>query len=304
MGINKAHKIALPKLKKGDKIGIISTARKINIEELKYAIELIESWGLKVVLGKTIGASQDQYAGDDTLRSEDLQYMLDKADINAILCARGGYGTVRIIDDLDFSNFIKQPKIIAGFSDVTVLHSHLHNMNAPTLHSSMPISFKSNTKESIESLKKALFGENSDISCDGHSLNRKGKAKGQIIGGNLSILYSLIGTPSDIDTKGKILFIEDLDEYLYHIDRMMTSLKRSGKLKSIKGLIVGGMTKMNDNTIPFGKTAEQIIFEAVSDYNYPVCFNFPAGHIDHNLTLKFGEDVQLDVGETTTLHYE
>ncbi len=304
MSIDNASAKPLQKLKKGDKIGIISTARKINSEELKYAIETLEKWGLKVVLGRNIYASNNQYAGDDNQRIEDLQHMLNHPEIKAILCARGGYGTVRIIDHLDFSIFKSNPKLIAGFSDVTVLHSHLHNLNISSVHSTMPISFKSNTVASIESLKNALFGENIDVKCDGHPLNRQGKASGQIVGGNLSILYSLIGTPTDIDTENKILFIEDLDEYLYHIDRMMTSLKRSGKLSLLKGLVVGGMTKMNDNNIPFGKTAEQIILESVSEYNYPVCFNFPAGHIDNNLALKLGENIRLDVGETIHLHYE
>lgn len=304
MSIDNASAKPLQKLKKGDKIGIISTARKINSKELKYAIETLEKWGLKVVLGRNIYASNNQYAGNDNQRIEDLQHMLNHTEIKAILCARGGYGTVRIIDHLDFSIFKSNPKLIAGFSDVTVLHSHLHNLNISSVHSTMPISFKSNTAASIESLKNALFGENIDVKCDGHPLNRHGKASGQIVGGNLSILYSLIGTPTDIDTENKILFIEDLDEYLYHLDRMMTSLKRSGKLSSLKGLVVGGMTKMNDNHIPFGKTAEQIILESVSEYNYPVCFNFPAGHIDNNLALKLGENIRLDVGKTIHLHYE
>lgn len=304
MSIDNASAKPLQKLKKGDKIGIISTARKINSKELKYAIETLEKWGLKVVLGRNIYASNNQYAGNDNQRIEDLQHMLNHTEIKAILCARGGYGTVRIIDHLDFSIFKSNPKLIAGFSDVTVLHSHLHNLNISSVHSTMPISFKSNTAASIESLKNALFGENIDVKCDGHPLNRHGKASGQIVGGNLSILYSLIGTPTDIDTENKILFIEDLDEYLYHIDRMMTSLKRSGKLSLLKGLVVGGMTKMNDNNIPFGKTAEQIILESVSEYNYPVCFNFPAGHIDNNLALKLGENIRLDVGKTIHLHYE
>lgn len=291
-------------LQKGDKIGIVSTARKINSEELNYAIETIKDWGLIPVLGKNIYSSNNQYAGNEKQRADDMQFMLDSAEIKAILCARGGYGTVKIIDSLDFSAFKRQPKFIAGFSDVTVLHSHIHNLNISTLHSTMPISFKSNTPSSIDSLKKALFGENIDISCDSHKLNRKGSASGQIIGGNLSILYSLIGTPSDIETKDKILFVEDLDEYLYHVDRMMTSLKRSGKLHSLKGLIVGGMTKMNDNTIPFGKTAEQIILDAVSEYPFPVCFDFPAGHLDNNLTIKLGTQIHLKVGNTISLKYE
>jgi len=304
MTVKEGYKKTIQKLKKGDKIGIISTARKINSEELKYSVELIEKWGLVPVLGQNIYNSDCQYAGNDKERIEDVQQMLNNSEIKAILCARGGYGSVRIIDHIDFTIFAEKPKWIAGFSDVTVIHSHLHNLNIPTLHSTMPISFKSNTSASVESLKKALFGENTDINCNSHPLNRNGVGNGQIIGGNLSILYSLIGTPSDINTYGKILFIEDLDEYLYHIDRMMMSLKRSGKLAFLKGLIVGSMAKMNDNNIPFGKTAEQIILDAVSDYDYPVCFNFPAGHIDNNLALKLGENICLEVGEKIKLQYK
>ena len=304
MTVKEGLKKTIQNLKKGDKIGIVSTARKINSEELKYSVELIEKWGLVPVLGQNIYNSDHQYAGNDKERIEDIQQMLNNSEIKAILCARGGYGSVRIIDHLDFTIFINQPKWIAGFSDVTVIHSHLHNLSIPTLHSTMPLSFKSNTSASVESLKKALFGENIDINCNSHPLNRNGVGNGQIIGGNLSILYSLIGTPSDIDTEGKILFIEDLDEYLYHIDRMMMSLKRSGKLALLEGLIIGGMTKMNDNNIPFGKIAEQIILDAVSEYDFPVCFNFPAGHIDNNLALKLGENVCLEVGEKIKLHYE
>ena len=230
--------------------------------------------------------------------------MLDNPDIKAILCVRGGYGTVRIIDDIDFSHFQKNPKWLAGFSDITVLHSHIHKLNVASLHSTMPISFSSNTTESIMSLKDALFGKHLSIKIDLHPFNRFGEAKGQIVGGNLSILYSLMGSPSDLNTDGKILFIEDLDEYLYHIDRMMMNLKRSGKLSNLKGLIVGGMTKMNDNTIPFGKDAESIIKDVVSEYNYPVCFGFPAGHIKDNRALKLGVIAELKVDKQSSLNYE
>ena len=233
-----------------------------------------------------------------------LQYMLDNEDIKAILCVRGGYGTVRIIDKINFSQFQKKSKWLAGFSDITVLHSQIHKLNIASLHSTMPVSFSSNTTAAIESLKDALFGNNISIETDSHPLNRNGQAKGQIVGGNLSILYSLIGSPSDLNTDGKILFIEDLDEYLYHIDRMMMNLKRSGKLSNLRGLIVGGMTKMNDNTIPFGKDAESIIKDAVSEYNYPICFGFPAGHVSDNRTLKLGQIAHLKVGKISTLNYD
>jgi muramoyltetrapeptide carboxypeptidase len=293
-----------PYLIKGDKIGLISTARKISIEELQSSIMCIQNWGLVVVLGKNLFNSYHQYSGSDEERASDLQYMLDNEDIKAILCVRGGYGTVRIIDKINFSQFQKKSKWLAGFSDITVLHSQIHKLNIASLHSTMPVSFSSNTTAAIESLKDALFGNNISIETDSHPLNRNGQAKGQIVGGNLSILYSLIGSPSDLNTDGKILFIEDLDEYLYHIDRMMMNLKRSGKLSNLRGLIVGGMTKMNDNTIPFGKDAESIIKDAVSEYNYPICFGFPAGHVSDNRTLKLGQIAHLKVGKISTLNYD
>ena len=293
-----------PYLKKGDKIALISTARKIRSDELQLAIEYIESWGLEVVLGKNLFNNYHQFSAKDDERSKDLQSMLDNPEVKAILCVRGGYGTVRIIDDIDFSQFQKKPKWLAGFSDVTVLHSHIHKLNVASLHSTMPISFSTNSIESIKSLKDALFGENMSVEIDPHPLNRFGKAKGQVVGGNLSILYGLIGSPSDLNTDGKILFIEDLDEYLYHIDRMMMNLKRSCKLSNLKGLIVGGMTKINDNAIPFGKDAESIIKDIVSDYNYPVCFGFPAGHIKDNRALKMGIIAELKVDKQSSLNFE
>jgi muramoyltetrapeptide carboxypeptidase len=186
---------------------------------------------------------------------------------------------------------------VIGFSDVTVLHSHIHNLGIQTLHAKMLLNINKNS-ESTETLKKALFGETLNYGIESHPLNRKGNSEGQLVGGNLSLLYALAGSVSDIDTKGKILFIEDLDEYLYHIDRMMLNLKRSGKLSQLKGLVVGGMTDMKDNAIPFGKTAEEIILDAVKEFDYPVCFDFPAGHIDRNLALMFGRTVKLEVGET------
>ncbi len=291
-------------LKEGDKIGLISTARKISRDELQEAIECIKSWGLEVVLGENLFNNYHQFSGHDDERSKDLQSMLNNEDIKAILCVRGGYGTVRIIDDIDFSHFQKTPKWLAGFSDITVLHSHIHKLNVATLHSTMPISFSSNTYEAVKSLKDALLGKDLNIRIDHHRLNRIGEAKGKIVGGNLSILYSLTGSPSDLNTDGKILFIEDLDEYLYHVDRMMMNLKRSGKLSNLEGLIVGGMTKMNDNSIPFGKDAESIIKDAVSEYNYPVCFGFPSGHIKDNRALKFGVVAELKVDKQSSLNYE
>lgn len=289
----------------GDSIGIVSTARKITKNELLPAIKLLEEWGLKPVLGNSIGAEENQFAGTDNLRAADFQQMLDDPNIKAIWCARGGYGTVRIIDQLDFSKFKKSPKWIIGYSDITVLHSHIHNFGIETIHANMCMEIGIKTEATRNSIKTVLFGEKHQVSFASElpTLNRNGIAKGKLVGGNLSLLYSLIGSPSAIDSSGKILFIEDLDEYLYHIDRMMINLKRSGMLQDLNGLIVGGMSDMRDNAIPFGKTAEEIVLDAVKEYNYPVCFNFPAGHIDDNRALIMGREVQLTVDNTITLDF-
>ena len=295
MSISKQSIIRPSALQKGDQIGIISTARKISKEELKFAKNTLEYWGLKVVFGNNLFQEYNQFAGTDLQRSADLQQMIDNPDIKAIICARGGYGTVRILDLIDFSDFQANPKWIAGYSDVTALHSTLHNLNITSLHSTMPINFSDNTKTSLESLKQTLFGNLISYNFPRHKLNRIGHTKGKVVGGNLSIIYSLLGSNTDINTDGKILFLEDLDEYLYHVDRMMMNLKRNGKLSKLAGLIVGGMSNMNDNTIPFGKSAIEIIAESVSEYDYPVAFNFPAGHIDNNNTIILGQNANLTI---------
>jgi muramoyltetrapeptide carboxypeptidase len=283
-------------LKSGDTIGIISTARKITSFELQPLIHLIESWGLNYILGKTIDTESDQFAGDDAIRALDFQTMLDDSEVKAIWCARGGYGTVRIIGQLDFSAFVKNPKWIIGYSDVTVLHSHIHSFGIESLHANMAIDIATKTEGTRTSIKKALFGKDYKLTLASENpLNRSGTVNGQLIGGNLSILYSLIGSSSELITNGKILFIEDLDEMLYHIDRMMQSLKRSGALENIKGLVVGGMNDMKDNAIPFGKSAEEIILDTVVEYNFPVCFDFPSGHINDNRALILGREIQLKV---------
>ena len=285
------------KLVGGDKIGIISTARKITIEELKPPIKTLESWGLKVVLGANLFQEDDQFSGTVDQRTNDLQIMIDDNSIKAILCARGGYGTVQIIDAINFTNLKKNSKWIVGYSDATVLHSHLNNLGMASLHATMPINFEGNTNESLWSLKNALFGNLNNVECKAHPLNKFGKIEGDIVGGNLSILYSLLGSSSDIDTIGKILFIEDLDEYLYHIDRMMMNLKRNGIFGNLKGLIIGGMSDMNDNSIPFGKTAEQIILEYTKGYDFPICFGFPAGHLADNRCVRLGINSILEISE-------
>ncbi|MDD5508603.1 MAG: LD-carboxypeptidase [Bacteroidales bacterium] len=286
-------------LKNGDRVAIVAPARKITAEETEPAIQKLEEWGLAVVTGDHLYDSSNQFAGDDRVRAADLQNMLDDEGIRAIFCARGGYGLIRIIDRLDFSHFVRKPKWIVGYSDITVLHSHIHShFGIETLHAVMPIHFgdPDSSADTLLSLKKALFGENLTYRLPASPLSRIGTARGTLVGGNLSLLYGLTGTPSDLATDGKILFLEDLDEYLYHMDRMMLNLKRGGKLARLAGLIVGGMTAMKDNQVPFGKTAEEIITEVVGEYDYPVCFHFPAGHVPDNRALILGREALLSVG--------
>ena len=288
--------ITPPYLKKGDTIAIVATARKNVEDNLKPAISWLKSWGLEVVVGSTIGLDKDQLAGTDEQRAADFQAQMDNPNIKAIWCVRGGYGTVRMIDLLDFTTFKKSPKWVIGFSDVTVLHSHLNTMGFQSIHGIMPVSSKA-SEEAKESLRKALFGEHLEYTVPCENKNRYGKAKGELVGGNLSILYSLFGSPSAIDCSDKILFIEDLDEYLYHIDRMMMNLKRNGCLESLKGIIVGGMTKMKDNDIPWGKDALEIIEDVTKNYNIPIIYNFPAGHMADNRALIIGKQVSIEVND-------
>jgi muramoyltetrapeptide carboxypeptidase len=289
-----------PSLQKGDSIAILATARKNIDDNLKPTIDLLHSWGLEVVIGKSIGLDNNQLAGTDAQRAEDFQEQLDNPNIKAIWCVRGGYGTVRMIDLLDFTKFKQNPKWIVGFSDVTVIHSYLNKINIASIHGLMPITVEKASPESIESLRKALFGETLEYEIPFEAANRLGTAKGEIVGGNLSILYSLMGSNAQIDCKGKILFIEDLDEYLYHIDRMMMALKRCGCFENLKGLVVGSMTKMKDNDIPWGKNANQIIEDVTKEYLFPILYNFPAGHIQDNNPLIFGKQVSLELNATTS----
>lgn len=294
-------------LQPGDIIAITSTARKISREEILPAIRIFESWGLTVLESPSLYQIENQYAGTDAERSASMQELFDNPAVRAIICARGGYGTVRIIDQLDFTQFVKSPKWIIGYSDITVLHSHIQqNFGIETLHATMPVNFNQASEASIssvETLYQTLFGKSPTYSYEGSSLDIPGTAKGILTGGNLSILYSLIGSSSDTETDGKILFIEDIDEYLYHIDRMMMALKRSGKLSSLAGLVIGAFTDMKDNEVPFGKTAEQIIRDAVKEFRYPVTFGFPAGHQSLNMPLIMGREVTLEVGKISTVRH-
>lgn len=285
-----------PALQKGDSVYILSTARKITLDEIQPAIQLFESWELKIVIGSTIGKEFRQFAGTDAERREDFQKALDDRNVKAIVCARGGYGTVRMMDDLNFDQFTLHPKWIVGFSDVTFMHVNIsNNIGIQTLHSAMPFNLPRVTPESIESMRKELFGEKNEYAVAPHELNRLGRAEGILIGGNLSILYSITGTKSGMNTSGKILFLEDLDEYLYHIDRMMMNLKRSGKLQDLAGLIVGGFTEMKDNKVAFGISAYEIIAENVAEYRYPVCYGFPAGHVEDNRAMVMGRTYTMQV---------
>jgi muramoyltetrapeptide carboxypeptidase len=286
-----------PFLKKGDKIAITCPAKKLP-KPMDDAIALLQSWGLEVVLGETVGLSYHQFAGDDEQRAKDLQRFIDDDSIKAIIAARGGYGTIRIIDHIDFSRFATHPKWLIGFSDITVLHAHLFaNYHAQTIHGQMPVNIPDASAHSLETLRKALFGERITYQFNSHALNRSGKATGIITGGNLSLLVAVLGSASDYNYDGKILFIEDVGEYLYSIDRMIRALDRAGKLKNLAGLMVGGFTEVKDNDIPFGQTVPQIIMEVVKNYQYPVCFDFPAGHIPNNQSLVFGKTLNLHVHE-------
>lgn len=286
-----------PYLQKGDTVAITCPAKKLP-HQITDAVKLLESWGLNVLLGETVGASYHQFAGDDGLRAKDFQRFLDDDSVKAIFAARGGYGTIRIIDDIDFSGFRDNPKWIIGFSDITVLHSHIFaNFQVQTIHGQMPLTIPDGTKTSLETLRKALFNEPLDYSFPASTENIPGNADGILIGGNLMLLVMMSGSISEMDYEGKILFIEDVGEYLYSIDRLMWNLKRAGKLAKLKGLIVGSFTDIKDNDIPYGQTAEEIIREHVQEYNYPVCFNFPAGHVDDNHALILGKTVNLEVNQ-------
>jgi len=290
-----------PYLQKGDCIGIVAPARKISFSEIEFACKWLQKEGFRVAYEDSLFEECHQFAGNDTVRVGAFQKMLDDPNIKAILCARGGYGSVRIIDQLDFTEFCKSPKWICGYSDVTVFHAHIHqNFGISTLHSTMLINMteKLSDSQSMITMVQALRGEPIDYSIACHPYNTIGSATGTLVGGNLSILYSLMGSSSEIDTAGKILVIEDLDEYLYHIDRMLVALKRGGKLAHLAGLIVGGMSEMRDNTIPFGETAEESIIRHCKAYGYPICFGFPVGHIEENWALKMGVTYQLKVSET------
>jgi muramoyltetrapeptide carboxypeptidase len=294
-----------PYLKKGDLIGITCPAGYLYTFKAKRCIETLQEWGFEVMVGKTVGsASNNYFSGTDEERLQELQAMLDEPSIKAILFGRGGYGCSRIIDQLNFKKFKKNPKWLVGFSDITVFHNHLHaRMAISSIHGPMAGAFNLKKKESeayILSIKNALTGKKIHIECDAKPLNRSGVTNATLVGGNLTLIVNMIGTRSEINTKNKILFIEDLGEHKYNIDRLMVQLKRSGKLKDLKGLIVGGFTDIRDTERPFGKTIEEIIAEAVSEYDFPVCFGFPISHGKENYAVKIGVEYQLKINSDKT----
>lgn len=294
-----------PYLQKGDTIGIVAPAGFMPVEKMQTCIETLDAWGYTVEMGTTTHSeSANYFSGTDDERLDDLQKMMDDKNIKAILCARGGYGVSRIIDRLNFKQLNKNPKWIIGFSDITVLHSHLNcNYRIASLHAPMAAAFNDGEFNSayIQSIKKALEGEPALYECSPNSFNKEGAVKGELVGGNLALLAHLIGTASDIKTKNKILFLEDVGEYLYSVDRLLVQLKRAGKLDKLAGLIIGGFTDCKDTERPYGKTVYEIIYEQVKEYEYPVCFGFPVSHNKENYALKVGVKYSLEITNEKTV---
>lgn len=290
-----------PALKKGDTIMILSPAGKLKDQSaVDPGIELANHWGLVVFFGNHLLSQDGTFAGSDEQRLEDLQKALDDPSIKAIWAARGGYGTVRIIDDLDFSNFMAHPKWIVGYSDITVLHNKINELGYQSIHGQMPLTLNLADpvqKEGIHTLHSTLFGKKLAYKIDASSYNREGESSGQLVGGNLSIVYSMLGSDTNLNMNGRILFIEDVGEALYHIDRMMISLKRAGFFNNCKGVIVGDFKLKQNVGNSFGKSLEEIVLEAVEGTDFPVVFNFPAGHLDDNRTLLLGSYVDMKISK-------
>lgn len=289
----------------GDTIGITCPAGYMAAAKAQTCIDTLQQWGYRVKVGKTLGsASSTYFSGTDKERLYDFQEMLDDDTVKAVLCGRGGYGMGRIIDRINFKAFKKNPKWIIGFSDITVLNAHLYtHYKIASLHAPMAAAFNDEgfNNEYVQSLRQALEGKTARYHCGVHEFNHKGEAIGELVGGNLALLAHLVGTPSDIKTKGRILFLEDVGEYLYNIDRMLHQLKRAGKLDKLAGLIIGGFTDNKDTERPFGKTAYEIIHDMVKEYDYPICFNFPVSHEKENYALKVGVGYKLKVGKSKVI---
>ena len=290
-------------LQKGDRIRIVAPAGKVKRDTVILGLNLLEDFGFEVTIGNHVFDDHFQYAGTDHQRISDFQEAINDPQTKAIICARGGYGSIRIVGKLDFSPLLKNPKWLVGFSDITIFHSVLNQIGLASIHGTMPAFFLENNKpsNSLLSLIDILTTGKSSTEIESHPLNRMGKCTGELIGGNLSLLYCLQGTPWQMETKGKILLIEDVSEYLYHLDRMMQNLRLAGRLKNLAGLVVGGFTEIMDNECPFGKSAYEIIQEVVQDFDFPVCFDFPSGHTSKNLSLILGAKYRLEVAETCSL---
>lgn len=285
-------------LQSGDLVAVVAPAGRVAPEQVLPALTWLEQEGFRVWQGSNLFGEEHQFAASDAGRAADLQAALDHPEVKAVFCARGGYGTARIIDRLDFAGFLRHPKWLVGFSDITVLHNRLHQLQVATIHGVMPRYFLDDSglpTESSRALLSLLRGEKAAYTIAPAAWNRAGMAQAPLAGGNLSILCSLRGTLYDLDLRGKILFLEDVGEYLYHIDRMMQNLRLGGKLEKLAGLVVGQFTEMKDNPVPFGKSAEEIIREAVEPYHFPVCFGMQAGHGQPNLPLLFGPKWKLEV---------
>ena len=294
-----------PYLKAGDTVAIVAPSGilKSREGEIQQAIALLNEWGLNAKLGDNVFNKADHFAGTDEERCEDFQNALDDSIISAIWCARGGYGTVRILDRLDYSKFKEHPKWIIGYSDITALHNQLHNEGVESLHALMCVSITEDLeeiKETVSSFKSALFGNPVNYILEGSEYNKEGETTGQLIGGNLTMLHTMLGSETSIDTTNKILFIEEIGEYKYHIDRMLQSLKRAGYFDNCKGLIVGDISKLRKNTTLWGTSIEQLILDALSEYNFPIAFNMPAGHEKDNRALVLGRTISLSVNKRDT----
>jgi muramoyltetrapeptide carboxypeptidase len=285
------------KLEAGDAVGIVAPARKITSGQLEPAVEIIRSWGLKHVLAKNIFSEGHSYlSGKDHERRDDFQRMIDDADIKAIFSARGGYGSTRVIEDINFLALEKTPKWIVGFSDVTAFHLKLASMNIASIHGTMPIFFgQDDSAESVESIRKILFDGECKIDFPAEGANRPGRGEGEVLGGNLSLIVDSLNTASEPDMRKRILVVEEVDEYFYKLDRMFTQLRRSGKLKDLSALVIGHMTDIKNSDLDFGETISQIVLHAVRDYSYPVAFLFPSGHRNPNLAWIHGGRAVLDV---------
>lgn len=294
-----------PYLKAGDTVAIVAPSGilKNREREVQQAVDLLKSWGLYTVVGKHVFSKAEHFAGTDDERCEDIQNAMNDPKISAIWCARGGYGTVRILDKLDYTTFKEKPKWIIGYSDITALHNQLHNERFQSMHALMCVSLTKDLSEvqsSIDTFKAALFGNPINYNLEYSNYNREGEASGPLVGGNLTVLHTMLGSKESIDTAGKILFIEEIGEYKYHIDRMLQSMKRAGYFENCKGLLVGDMSKMRKNTTLWGTSVEQLILDALADYDFPIAFNMPAGHEKDNSALVLGRTVELKVSKGST----